>query len=180
MLYLIKDLRSSRHIQAGVVRLDMGLLDLAVLDNQSVPLAAGPAEDSGAVEGKVQSICEVKLGVGEEADAAALRGVELLGPGLCAGWVLAALLEGHGTRDSESTSGFQSIIRRNENLHKSVVHSHDEDRTGILELRRVDVSGDVALGARGREGCGHACKRKSETNGLLLCRNVSNTEGTYQ
>lgn len=46
---------------ASVIRLDMGLLDLAVLDNKGVPLAPWPAEDGSAVEVQVEG-----FGEGEE------------------------------------------------------------------------------------------------------------------
>lgn len=72
----------------------MGLLHLAVLDDQSVALAAGTSEDGSAVEGEVKGVGEVELGVCEEADAAALGGVELLRPGLGADWLLAGCISG--------------------------------------------------------------------------------------
>lgn len=37
-------------------------------------------------------------------------------------------------------------------LHKRVVDRDDKDLTSILELGRVDVAGNMAFRARGREG----------------------------
>lgn len=56
-------------IKAGVVGLDVGLGDLAVLDDESVALTAGVAEDGGTVEGQVEGRSQLAVRVGEEADA---------------------------------------------------------------------------------------------------------------
>jgi len=44
-------LELSLTIQTRVIRLDMDLFDLSVLDNQRIPLATVPTEDGAAVEG---------------------------------------------------------------------------------------------------------------------------------
>lgn len=64
-----KHLRRELTIQAGVVGLDVGLGDLAVLDDESVALTAGVAEDGGTVEGQVEGRSQLAVRVGEEADA---------------------------------------------------------------------------------------------------------------
>jgi hypothetical protein len=53
---------------AGVVGLDVGLLDLAILNDQGVALAAVVAEDGGGIEVEVESLGEFAVGVGKEAD----------------------------------------------------------------------------------------------------------------
>jgi hypothetical protein len=53
---------------AGVVGLNVGLLDLAVLDDQGVTLAAVVAEDGSSIEVEVESLGELAVGVGKEAD----------------------------------------------------------------------------------------------------------------
>lgn len=59
----------------------MSLGDLAVLDDQSVTLAAGVAEDGGTVEGQVKGRCQLAVRVGEEADARLASGVKRGTPG---------------------------------------------------------------------------------------------------
>lgn len=44
---------SAHTIHAGIVRLDVGLGDAAILDHKGVTLAAIAAEDGGPVEGEV-------------------------------------------------------------------------------------------------------------------------------
>lgn len=46
----------------------MGLLDLAVLDDQSVALAAVVAENGSGIEVEIESLGELAVGVGKEAD----------------------------------------------------------------------------------------------------------------
>ena len=46
----------------------MGLLDLAILNDQGVTLAAVVAEDGGGIEIEVESLGELAVGVGKEAD----------------------------------------------------------------------------------------------------------------
>ena len=75
----------------------MGLLDLAVLDDEGVALAADAAEDGGGVKGQVEGFGELGGWVAEEADldglvstdwssllyetyAGLLGGIELIAP----------------------------------------------------------------------------------------------------
>ena len=58
-------------IEAGVIWLDVGLLDSSVLDDKSVALGAVAAKDGSTVEGEVQCLGEAQAGVCQEAD---LRG----------------------------------------------------------------------------------------------------------
>lgn len=53
---------------ASVVGLNVGLLDLAVLDDQGVALAAVVAENGGGIEVEVKSLGELAVGVGKETD----------------------------------------------------------------------------------------------------------------
>jgi hypothetical protein len=53
---------------ASVVGLNVGLLDLAVLNDQGVALAAVVAEDGGGIEVEVEGLGELAVGVGKEAD----------------------------------------------------------------------------------------------------------------
>jgi hypothetical protein len=53
---------------ASVVGLNVGLLDLTVLNDQSITLAAVVAEDGGGIEVEVESLGELAVGVGKEAD----------------------------------------------------------------------------------------------------------------
>lgn len=46
----------------------MGLFDLAILDDQGVTLAAVVAEDGSGIEVEVESLGELAVGVGKEAD----------------------------------------------------------------------------------------------------------------
>jgi hypothetical protein len=46
----------------------VGLLDLAVLNDQGVTLAAVVAEDGSGIEVEVESLGELAVGVGKEAD----------------------------------------------------------------------------------------------------------------
>jgi hypothetical protein len=62
-------------VESGVVGLDVSLGHLAVLDDKSVTLAAGIAEDSGTVERQVKRRCELAVRVGKEADARLASGV---------------------------------------------------------------------------------------------------------
>lgn len=55
-------------INASVVRLDMNLLDLAVLRDQRIALAALVAENGGAIEGQVEGLGELARGVAQEAN----------------------------------------------------------------------------------------------------------------
>lgn len=55
-------------IHTGVVGLDKGLLNFAVLNKKSVALAAVVTKDGAAVEAKVESLSELAGGVTQEAD----------------------------------------------------------------------------------------------------------------
>jgi hypothetical protein len=46
----------------------VGLLDLTVLNDQGVALAAVVAEDGGGIEVEIESLGELAVGVGKEAD----------------------------------------------------------------------------------------------------------------
>lgn len=61
-------LLDSRGVDAGVVGLNVRLLDLAILNDESIALRARLAEDRGALEGKVQGLRELGLRVREEAN----------------------------------------------------------------------------------------------------------------
>jgi hypothetical protein len=62
-------LTEKRHtIQTGVVRLNEGLLDLSILDEENVALAAVIAEDGAALEAEVERLGELAGGVTQEAD----------------------------------------------------------------------------------------------------------------
>ena len=63
-------------VKSGVVGLDVSLSHLAVLDDKSVTLAAGIAEDGGTVEGQVEGRCELAVRVGKEADARLAGGIQ--------------------------------------------------------------------------------------------------------
>jgi hypothetical protein len=56
-----------RTADAGVIRLDVGLGDASVLDDEGVPLATIAAEDGGPVEGEVQGRGELGGRVAQEA-----------------------------------------------------------------------------------------------------------------
>jgi hypothetical protein len=66
----ITDNVRSHTVDTGVIRLDKGVLDLSVLDNQRIALASVVSEDRGAVEAKVQSLGELATGVTQEANLA--------------------------------------------------------------------------------------------------------------
>jgi hypothetical protein len=55
-------------VHTSVVRLDESLLDLTVLDEEGVALAAVVAEDGAAVEAEVQSLGELAGRVTQEAN----------------------------------------------------------------------------------------------------------------
>lgn len=67
-----KDIRPKIHREltthASVVGLDVGLLDLAVLDDQGIALAAVVAKDGCGIEVEVESLGELAVRVGKEAD----------------------------------------------------------------------------------------------------------------
>lgn len=55
-------------METGVVRLDESLLDLSILDEKNVALAAVVAEYGAAVEEEVERLVELAGGVTQEAD----------------------------------------------------------------------------------------------------------------
>lgn len=55
-------------IEAGVVGLHKGLLDLSILHQEGIPLATVVAEDGGAVEAQVERLGEFAGRVTQEAD----------------------------------------------------------------------------------------------------------------
>lgn len=55
-------------VNTGVVRLNKGLLDLSILHQQSIALAAVVTKDGNAVEAQVKSLGELAGGVAEEAN----------------------------------------------------------------------------------------------------------------
>jgi hypothetical protein len=59
-------------INAGVVRLDEGLLDLAVLDQKGITLSSLVAEDSASVKVQIQSLGKLACWVGNEAELCGL------------------------------------------------------------------------------------------------------------
>ena len=65
-----------RTIEASVVGLNEGLGHFAVLDEESVALAAGVAKDGGTIEGEVKSRGKLAVRVGKEADARLAGGVQ--------------------------------------------------------------------------------------------------------
>lgn len=79
---LSKDLLGGGHVETGVVGLHESLLNLAVLDQQGVALAAVVSEDGGAIEGDIERLGELAGGVAQEADTALAGGVERGGPRL--------------------------------------------------------------------------------------------------
>lgn len=68
-------------IDASVVRLNKGLLDLAVLHNERITLAAVVSEDRGAVKGHIEGLGEFASRVTKEADLydQLVRTIELCG-----------------------------------------------------------------------------------------------------
>lgn len=58
----------NRTVETGVVGLHESLLNLAVLDQQGVALAAVVSEDGGAIEGNIERLGELAGGVAQEAD----------------------------------------------------------------------------------------------------------------
>lgn len=65
---------------ARVVSLNMSLLDLTVLNNKGITLAARSTEDCCTVEVEVQSFGESTVGVGKETDATLAVWIECLTP----------------------------------------------------------------------------------------------------
>ena len=59
----------------------VGGLDFSILGDDGVAFASVVAHDGGGVELHVDCAGKIAGGVGEEADAAALVGVEVFGPG---------------------------------------------------------------------------------------------------
>lgn len=152
-----------RTVESDVVGLDKGLLDLAVLNQKSVALAAVVAEDGGALKGDIESIGELSGGVTEEANLFVSRLVcyELpdegwpCGRGIPCQWRLLTPLLPSGSRDSAhalvliyiSPSEQDGCGRRHS--HERVIDSNDKDLAGVLEFRVVDESRNVGARASG-------------------------------
>lgn len=64
----MRSIEERRTVETGVVRLDESLLDLSILDEKNVALAAVVAEDGAAVEAEVERLGELAGGVTEEAN----------------------------------------------------------------------------------------------------------------
>lgn len=55
-------------VQASVIRLDMRLLDSAILNNKRIPLRAVAAKDRRAIKRQIQRLCEAQARVAKETD----------------------------------------------------------------------------------------------------------------
>lgn len=64
----MRSIEERRTVETGVVRLDESLLDLSILDEKNVALAAVVAEDGAAVEAEIERLGELAGGVTEEAN----------------------------------------------------------------------------------------------------------------
>lgn len=64
----MRSIEERRTVETGVVGLDESLLDLSILDEKNVALAAVVAEDGAAVEAEVEGLGELAGGVTEEAN----------------------------------------------------------------------------------------------------------------
>ena len=88
--------RSVNHtVESSVVGLDVSLNHLAVLNDKSVALATGIAEDGGTVEGEVKGRGELAVRVGKESDARLASGVLRGSPGAHAG-SMSVMSQGRG------------------------------------------------------------------------------------
>lgn len=65
--------------EAGVIRLDKGLFDNPIHDDERVPLTTEPAKDGRAIEGKVERLGKARRGVAKEADLRSVRRLETFG-----------------------------------------------------------------------------------------------------
>lgn len=72
---------------ANIIRLNANALNLAILNNSSVSLAAVCAQERSGWELEVEGAGELALWVAEEADSGFLVGVEGLAPGVHADFV---------------------------------------------------------------------------------------------
>jgi hypothetical protein len=82
-------------VKSSVVGLDVSLSHFAVLDDKSVALATGIAEDGGTVERQVKGRCELAVRVGKEANARLAGGVLRGTPGAHAG-SMSVMSQGRG------------------------------------------------------------------------------------
>jgi hypothetical protein len=145
-------------IQAGVVRLNVCFLDSTVFNNQSIALGTVTPEDGCAVEGEIECLCEAKAGISKESNLqmsirhALVRGQKRTHP-TGARWVEHLAPCFHTRYDQSRDTG--DFERRH--LHERVIHRDDKDLAGIFQLGGVDVTWDMFLGARGREGCRNTC-----------------------
>lgn len=64
----MRSIEERRTVETGVVGLDESLLDLSILNEKNVALAAVVAEDGAAVEAEVEGLGELARGVTEEAN----------------------------------------------------------------------------------------------------------------
>lgn len=64
----MRSIEERRTVETGVIGLDESLLDLSILDEKNVALAAVVAEDGAAVEAEVEGLGELAGGVTEEAN----------------------------------------------------------------------------------------------------------------
>lgn len=62
--------------EAGIIRLNKGLFDDPVHDDERVPLTAEPAKDGRAIEGKVERLGKARRGVAKEADLRSMQKLE--------------------------------------------------------------------------------------------------------
>lgn len=98
---LTEHLLGSGNVETGVVGLDESLLDLSILNEKNVALAAVVAEDGAAVEAEVEGLGELARGVTEEANAALAGGIEGISPSLGHEWVV--------DRDDESLTSLLEL-----------------------------------------------------------------------
>lgn len=125
-------------LSASVVRLDVSLLDLTVLDDKGITLAARLTENGSAIKVKIKSLGEFSVRVGEETNTTLLLRIEGLSPGLHAGMLLVDA--GHVI-----SVGKQKV----DNIHESIVDGDDKDTACILQSLEVDVAWNVRLRACG-------------------------------
>lgn len=169
----IGEKRNFLTVDTGVVGFHKGLLDLAVLHQQSVPLAAVVAEDGRAVEAQVQGLGELAGRVTQEAHLAimlaeyppASRFLDMI-----TYTALASRVE--GSRPSLSpieytrSALYSREFVRWENLHKGVIDGDHKDLAGLLQLGVVHVARDVGAGASGASkklvGMSYSCRDEGD------------------
>jgi len=101
----------------------------------------------------------MRLRVGEK-DQEKLTPLFPSGSRVCAqAFILHAKPRQSSSLSTTTVAPSRSCPRKRTNIHKRIVHAHDEDGAGVLEqtgLLAADVPGDVALGAGRGEGGGDA------------------------